>query len=106
MSTDVTTATFCITMYNYQFAYYAARPILTHISLVFFLWGIGKGADPDQTLQNEASDQGLHCLLTEYSIKIWKKWKKNTNNNHLNGKQPLKWKWTGPIDQGRKVHLT
>ena len=26
-------------------------------------------ADPDQTQQNGASDQGLHCLLTECSIK-------------------------------------
>ena len=26
--------------------------------------------DPDQTPQNVAFDQGLHCLLTECSIKI------------------------------------
>ena len=25
-------------------------------------------ADPDQTPHNVASDQGLHCLLTEFSI--------------------------------------
>ena len=28
-------------------------------------------ANPDQTPQNAASDPGLHCLLTENSIKIW-----------------------------------
>ena len=27
-------------------------------------------ADPDQTPHNVVSDQGLHCLLTECSIKI------------------------------------
>ena len=31
---------------------------------------LGKCADPDQTPQNVASDQGLHCLLTECSIDI------------------------------------
>ena len=30
-------------------------------------------AGPDQTLHNAVSDQELHCLLTESSIKIWKK---------------------------------
>ena len=29
-----------------------------------------KSANQDQTQQNAASDQSLHCLLTEYSIKI------------------------------------
>ena len=43
---------------------------LTHIRLASFLWNIGNGADPDQTPQNAASDQGLHCLLLEFSIKI------------------------------------
>ena len=28
-------------------------------------------ADPDQTPQNAAFDQGLHCLLAENSIKIY-----------------------------------
>ena len=42
-------------------------------------------------LQNAASDQGLHCLRTEYSIKILIKVKTTTQ-------QPLKWKLTGPID--------
>ena len=34
--------------------------------------------EPDQTPQNVASDQGLHCLLTECSIKIRKKMKNTT----------------------------
>ena len=34
-------------------------------------------ADPDQTPQNEVSDEGLHCLLTESSIRILIKMKKN-----------------------------
>ena len=29
-------------------------------------------AEPDQTPQNAASEQGLHCLLTECSIKVRK----------------------------------
>ena len=33
-------------------------------------WG-PNSADPDQTPHKVASDQGLHCLLTEYSIEIW-----------------------------------
>ena len=32
--------------------------------------GYANSADPDQTPQSAASDQGLHCLLTECSIKI------------------------------------
>ena len=37
--------------------------------------------------QNAASDQGLHCVLTEFSIKIWIKMKNSTQ-------QPLKQKLT------------
>ena len=48
--------------------------------------------------QNAMSDQGLHCLLTENSIKFWIKVKNSTQ-------QPLKQKWTGPIDNSRQVHL-
>ena len=33
-------------------------------------------ADPDQTLHNAVSDQDLHCLLREYSIKNLGKWEK------------------------------
>ena len=42
---------------------------LTHISLASFLWDIGNRAHPDQTPQKAASDQGLHCLIAECSIK-------------------------------------
>ena len=42
---------------------------LAHIRLAAFkfLWDMGKQCR--QTPQNVASDQGLHCLLTECSIK-------------------------------------
>ena len=32
--------------------------------------GQANSAHPDQTPQNEATDQGFHCLLTECYIKI------------------------------------
>ena len=35
---------------------------VTHYSLETPKRVIGKHADPDQMLQNAASDQGLHCL--------------------------------------------
>ena len=54
---------------------------LTHISLASFLWDIYK----DQTPQNTASDQGLHCLLTLCSITICIKMKNTTQ-------QPQNWK--------------
>ena len=47
-----------------------AMSFLTHISLASFLRDVANSADPDQTPQNTASDQGLHCLLTYCSIKI------------------------------------
>ena len=46
-----------------------ANTRLTHISLASFFGGTyANTADPDQTLQNAASDQGLHCLLAGISI--------------------------------------
>ena len=48
----------------------ASRPLLAHISLAAFLWDICKQCKQDQAPQDAASDQGLHCLLTECSIKI------------------------------------
>ena len=36
--------------------------------MVSFLWDKANSADPDQTPQNVASDQGLHRLLTACSI--------------------------------------
>ena len=47
----------------------SALLILTFIRLASFLWDIGNSGDPDQTPQNAASGQGLHCLFTECSIK-------------------------------------
>ena len=55
-------------------------------------------ADPDQTPQNAASDQGLHCLLIDCSIRILIKMKNTTQ-------QPLTFKWTGIIDKREKFHL-
>ena len=43
------------------------------------------------------SDQGLHCLLTECSMKNRIKMKNNSE-------EPLKREWTGPIDNGEKFH--
>ena len=40
-------------------------------------WGPRKTVDPDRTPQNAASDQGLHCLYTNISIK---KLKNNTRH--------------------------
>ena len=31
--------------------------------------GLANSVDPDQTLQNQASDQGLHCLFTVHECK-------------------------------------
>ena len=53
--------------------------VLTHISLASHFWDIGKHcniADPEQTSQNAASDQGLHCLLMRISLKNKIKMKK------------------------------
>ena len=41
---------------------------LTHISLAPFCGTQANSTDLDQTLQNVASDQGIHCLLAEYNI--------------------------------------
>ena len=37
--------------------------------------------NPDQMPQNAASDQGLHCLLTWYSIRTWMKMKNTTQQS-------------------------
>ena len=44
--------------------------ILTHVRVASFYGTFTNNADPDQTPQNVASDLGLQCLLTEYSIRI------------------------------------
>ena len=43
---------------------------LTHISQTSFCGTEASSTGPDQTPQNVASDQGLHYLLAECSIKI------------------------------------
>ena len=62
---------------------------LTHISGTY-----ANSADPDQIPHSVVSDQGLHCWLTEYSIKFEKKMKNTTL-------QPLIQKWTGPTEKSR-----
>ena len=52
-----------------------------------FVGHYANSADPYQMPQNAASNQGLHCLLTECFIKIWIE----MNNTH----QTLKRRWTG-----------
>ena len=42
---------------------------LTHISLASLFWGSRQSVDPDQTPQNAASDQGLHCIQ-EFQFEI------------------------------------
>ena len=54
-------------------------------------------ADPDRISHNVVSDQDLHCLLTEWSIKILIKMKNITQ-------QPLKQQWTGSIDKSGTFH--
>ena len=44
----------------------AANRGLTHLSLSSFYETLANCAVPDQTPQNAASDQVLHCLLSEY----------------------------------------
>ena len=68
--------------------YYGQRP---------FCGKKANSADPDQTPHNATSDQGLHCLLIDCSIKI------GININNTN-QQPLKRKWTGLIDNSGKFH--
>ena len=57
-------------------------------------------AEPDQTPKNVASDQVLHCLLTEVSFKIWIKMKNITQ-------QPWILNWTGQsIRMGHSIRHT
>ena len=43
---------------------------LTHISLASFLWDVDKQWKARTDAAECESDQGLHCLLTESSIRI------------------------------------
>ena len=50
-----------------------------------------------QTVHIAASDQGLHFVLTECSIKFWIEMKKTMQ-------QPFKRKWTGPVNKAGAFH--
>ena len=76
---------------------YQQKRVNAYKPSVLFVGHRQNSADPDQMPQNVVSDQGLHSLLTERSIKIWKNMKNNTQ-------QPLKQKCTGPIDDSGKSH--
>ena len=39
------------------------KTLLTHKSIAFIYGTLANSAEPDQILQNVASDQVLHCLL-------------------------------------------
>ena len=73
--------------------------ILTHISLGSFIWDISKQCRTrsDATFCGEASDQVLHCLLTENTFK-------NSMELKLTTQQPLNSKWIHPIDKCGKFH--
>ena len=43
---------------------------VTSGGLCFVFLVLANSVDPDQTLQNRASDQGLHCLLTVQECKV------------------------------------
>ena len=47
--------------------------MLTHICLAAFLWDIGKQSRPRSDAAELGSDQSIHCLLTECSVKNWNK---------------------------------
>ena len=64
--------------------------VLNHTYLASHKIDIGNGADPDQTPQNMASDQGLHSLLTGNYIRNRIKMIQDTW-------QPLNDKWTRVI---------
>ena len=63
-----------------------------------FLWDTASSAEPGQTPPDAASDQVLHCLLLECPIYL------NIIKNANTIQQPLKQKWTGPIDNSGKFH--
>ena len=72
-----------------------SRIILIDLSFTFFnsykSSVLFAGANPDQTPQNAASDHGLHCLLTDYSVRIRTEMENKT-------RQRFKRILTGPID--------
>ena len=74
---------------------------LTHISLASFLWDMANSADPDQTPQNAASVfWGVWSGSPLFAYRIFYQNLKMKNTTQ----QPLKQKWTGPIDRNWKIH--
>ena len=59
-------------------------------------------ADQVQMLQNAASDQGLHCLLTRISVLITLKLNIFTRNVKCKTKKNKK--WTNPNEEDRQIH--
>ena len=55
---------------------------------VLFYGTSTNNAEPDQTPQNEVSNQVLHCFLTECVYKI---------SLRLTTQQPFKWRWINPF---------
>ena len=68
---------------------------------------------PHPVASSAASDQGLHCLPMSHKKEAMLIWVKShtsrrfySNLNKNTTQQPLKRKWTGPIDRNEKFHLT
>ena len=58
---------FYIEFYRYKLSFYI---LLAHISLASFLWDIGKQYKTRSDAANTASDQVVHCLLTQVCLEI------------------------------------
>ena len=56
-------------MYVCKFIFVSALLVLTLLTWKPVMGSWTNSADPDQTPHNVASDQGLHCLPTGFSIK-------------------------------------
>ena len=63
--------------------FFACDSFLTHFTWKPLRGSKANSADPDQTPHDVASDQGLHCWLTGFSIKNVQK--------RQNRSEPLKW---------------
>ena len=60
---------------------YIMKRVLTHNKPSVLFVGHRQTVQPDQTPQNAASDQVLHCLRTEVSFQIWIKMKNTTQQS-------------------------
>ena len=63
-----------------------------------FFWDLGKQCRPRTDAEERGVRSGLHCLLTEISIKNRIKMKQHT-------RCPLHWNWTRPFDKDGKHAL-